>query len=178
MFLDNNHPLYNDLINFINSSLENKKWYDDNIEKILLVEDWIKLDSLIFDIYDLKTIPNNKDIWENKWYIYFSFDAANTYAKWLNKRLPTRDEWKKFVNFLPWKIENKVKFFTDVMKFPLSWFRCRDNWFFCNFWDDCWYWSSSETSTHAYNLHFKSKFINPNDFDFKEIWFLVRCLKN
>jgi len=178
MTLNNLHPLYKKLFDFVNISDENKVWFDEKKDEILLVEDWIWIWWLIFDITDLKAEPNNIDIWENKWNFYFSFYAANEHAKFNNKRLPTRDEWKKFISFLPWSNENKVNFLINVMNFPLSGFRCRDNWFFCNYWEDCWYWSSSETSTHAYNLHFKSKFINPNDFEFKEIWFLVRCLKN
>lgn len=177
MWLDNKHSLYADLQKFISKSEINTDWYTTYWNSILLIEDGIEIEWLTFDSSDLFIEPNNSDIWLHNGLSYFTFDAANHQAKLQGKRLPTREEWKKLIDFLPWNIENKVDFLMSVMKFPLSWFRCWDNSFFCNFWEDSWYWSSTWTVTHWYNLLFKRNYLNYWDFDFKWIWFLVRCLK-
>lgn len=177
MWLNMQHPLYEELQEFISKSEINSEWYNQYSDQISLIEDWIEIQWLAFDIVDLSIDANNIDIWKHNGLTYFTFDAANKYAQLTWKRLPTREEWKALIDFLPWAIENKVDFLMSIMKFPLSWFRCWDNSFFCNYWEDSWYWSSSWTVTHWYNLLFKKNYLNYWDFDFKGIWFLVRCLK-
>lgn len=172
------HPLYVDLSQFISHSEVNKKWYNSHVDEIKLIEDWIEIIGLQFDLRDLTAEANNIDIWLHNGFYYFTFEKANYHAGLLWKRLPSLQEWKKFIEFLPWDTQNKVLFLRQVMKFPLSWFRCWDNSFFCNFWEDAGYWSSTWNLTHWYNLLFKNNYLNPGDFDFKWIWFLVRCLKN
>jgi hypothetical protein len=178
MISDNSeHPLAQRLEKYVESSKINTDWYEENKESILLIQDGIKIAGLEFDTIDLTAEPDNKDIWLHNGLCYFTFEKANECAKLQWKRLPTKEEWKKFIEFLPGNIENKVQFLMDVMGFPLSWFRCWDNSFFCNFWEDSWYWSSTWTVTHWYNLLFKKNYLNHGDFDFKGIGFLVRCLK-
>ncbi len=178
MWLPIEHPLYNDLYHYIHSSTINTNWYESHMDQIRLIDDGIEIVGLKFDILDLSAEVNDKDIWIHNNCYYFTFEMANYHAKRIGKRLPTVQEWKKFIDFLPWDIQNKVLFLTQVMKFPLSWFRCWDNWFFCNFWEDAWYWSSTWTLTHWYNVLFKKNYLNHSDFDFKWIGFLARCLKN
>jgi len=172
------HPLYHSLQSYIKSSEINELWYSENHENIVLIPDGIELIWLQFDKEDMKAPANNTDIWVHNGFSYFTFERANAYAQELGKRLPSKAEWKKLVDFLPWDTENKVRFLMEVLWFPLSGFRCWDNSFFCNFWEDSWYWSSTWTVTHWYNLLFKKNYLNHGDFDFKGIWFLARCLKN
>jgi len=49
----------------------------------------------------MKAPANNTDIWVHNGFSYFTFERANAYAQELGKRLPSKAEWKKLVDFLP-----------------------------------------------------------------------------
>ncbi len=171
------HSRYQIFQKYISLNEITQAWYKEKFWKIGIFEEGIQIQDILFDWEDFSLPQNGKDIWQNQGLTYFSYDAAIRETYNLEKRLPTRQEWKNLIQFLPQDTKLKFLFLTQVLSFPLGGFRCRDNSFFCNFWVDSWYWSSTASDTHAYNLHFRDNYINPNDFDYREIWFLVRLVK-
>ena len=171
-------PTQKDFFLWVEKNDERKIWFLREEKNIIFSEHCITILGLSFSLQDLVEKANNVDIWSNGQYTYFSYEAALRESGKLNLRLPTREEWQQLIDYLPGKkYSDKVSFLIEVFHFPLGGFRCRDNSFFCNFWLDSGYWSSTSTSTHAYNLHFRNDYINCHDLDFKEIGFMVRCIK-
>ncbi len=177
IMLDEKDYKYKKLIHFLNLSKVNLIWYIKNSNNIIIYKDYIYLNGIYFYLDDLYIEWNNVDIWNYKWKTYFTYNAAIREINKIGKRLLWKNDWKNLIDFLPGNIENKIIFLKDILWLSFFWFKCRDNWFYCNFGNDWWYWSLDCTETHAYNLHISKNIINFNDLEFKDIWFLVRCIK-
>ena len=127
-------------------------WYRENWKKLIFWENfiWIEIDWKIlkFDKEDLKiekldrnylTVMKDKfnedGIINHNWHTYFTFNVAQREAGKIWKRLPSKEEWRKIIDFMPWnkdneKTENLIKtlnlnfawYFTSLVgpKFPDS----------------------------------------------------------
>lgn len=159
---------------WINWSEENKTWYENNKEKLKLVQDnWEICVEMLWDVFesqDEKALENWKDIWNNEWNTYFTFDAAER----LWKRIP---DWNKYINFLPWSVENKINFLMNILWLSFAGFRYRHNGCYYFQSTEASYWSSSPYS-YKFNLNFCTSSIHPGDRNYRANGFSVRCLKN
>lgn len=114
------HPRGKDLYEFVISSPENKLWYQQNIDKIRLVENGIEIQGLTFSLENEIAPDNGSNIWNQEGNTYFSFEAAQKHAADQGKRVPTDAEWQKLDVFLP--KGQAAKFLLDVLKAPLAGF--------------------------------------------------------
>jgi hypothetical protein len=124
---------------------------------------------------DEKEEGNWKDILNYNWHTYFTWDSALQHAEKNWKRIPTKDDWKKILRFLPWDNKNAMKFITDVLWLSFA------GWYFNSFDDQsnfAYYWTSTveENQNNPFALIFKDKFIMM-DYN-KKCGFSLRCLKN
>ena len=173
-----NHPRTQALYDYVTSSEENKEWYLENTENIKLVSDWIEILWDVFCLEDEKAEENGEDIWNNSWYTYFTFDSAQEHAKSQWKRVPSKDDWEKYTDFLPWSDKNKVNFLTQVLWLAFAGLRSWNNAYYGSQSTNADYWSSTPNSTNAYYLYFNASGINPAGNSVRGYAFSLRCLKN
>lgn len=95
---EKDHPCAIALYDFINSDEKNKAWYLRNIGKIELVNNWIVINNIEFNLED--EVLN----WES------TFDFSQAKELWVKYI----DDWRRIVEFLP-SDSDKLKFLRDVL---------------------------------------------------------------
>ena len=59
------------------------------------------------------------------WNTYFFLESANKHIENKDLKLISNKDIDKYVNFLPWNIDNKLSFFQNVLNLKLNWYTLR-----------------------------------------------------
>ncbi|WP_071146134.1 fibrobacter succinogenes major paralogous domain-containing protein [Bacteroides ihuae] len=131
----------------------------------------IELNGLLWDTENLKD-ENGNDL-------YCTFEAANETAKYLGRRLPTKEEFEALVN-LPhvWEAGKKGMLFGELF-LPARGYRYFNTDAFAYVDTNGCYWSASPNSTGGYYLGFNSYGnVHPANSSYHAYGFTVRCVQD
>lgn len=119
-------------------------------------------------------------MYNHKGRTYFTWEAAMAYAKSINKRLPSKEEWDDLIESSKqklWDIDNKGLYVHGLF-FQAAGYRNNSNATVNNVGSNGYYWSSTVNGTNSYNLNFNSTNVNPVNNNNRPYGFSVRLLKD
>lgn len=170
-----NHPRFDVFLYWVNRNGMNQTWYQENIDKLRLVDDWIDILWDVFCLEDEVANSNGIDVFDNCWNVHFTYKAALNHAKAKGKEIPS--DWFKYLNFLPWNDTNKVRFLTDVMWIKRAGYRVLANKNYSCHGVDSFYWSNDDGWTLACSNSYIATEILPAKMSLKPVALSLRCLK-
>lgn len=116
-----------------------------------------------------ETIPQ---AWENNWLWYYNFPWAQQEAKFLWKTIPTREQWRRMCKQF-WDDWAKL---SKELNMPIAGFRDNSDGLPSYKGLSAYYWSSSLSTTNAYNLSFDTTAVYPEVYNSRAYGFSVRCI--
>lgn len=118
---ESTHPKYKEFYEWILSNSLNEKWFETRQDNILLVDWWIQILGDTFLLED--EIASDWDwIINIDWNTYFTPESASKHIEGKDLKLISNKDIDKYVNFLPWNIDNKLAFFQNILNFKLNWY--------------------------------------------------------
>lgn len=125
-------------------------WFYKNLWNILILDEWISIWWIVWDLSDLKI--------SNEWVTYFNYNWAVNAAKSLWKYLPTETTFRYSISLMPWESfeEKSFNFFLLTWIWPFGYLV--NNSFEWISW--AYYWTSTcdtQNFHKVFQLNFKTK---------------------
>lgn len=149
---------------------------DNNVYPKLELEDeniWHPSNPNI-SIWDKDSSETEPQAWNNNWNWYYNWEWAMQEAKYLWKKIPTKEQWTEIVKDY-WDNWQRL---SKELNMPFAGYR---NWNNANYFYQstyAFYWSSTPTTTVAYSLYFDTTDVYPANYGNRGDGFSLRCLKD
>jgi len=155
-----------EILELLNSKQEKKLELEDN-------NLWKPTNPEI-NIWDKNASNCFPQAWNNNWNWYYNWTGAVEEAKYLWKKIPTKEQWEEIVK----PFWNDWKSLSEKLNLPFAGYRGCSNGHYNNQSADAVYWSSTPNSNYADYLSFVASYIYPAYGGSRANGFSVRCLKD